>query len=418
MRIQNRSRAIASLCKALLLVQLLVGGAAEAAGSPPEHVLTQRELLDMMVGAAIQSSRSAATAEMLQRMQEALAEGRTFRMVAVKDVPDDWLAVVPSGVGGGGSWDYVTERIRKQGVPTEREPMLLAVHALSAHMGKSFQGVVRSEAGWATIDALLIANALGVPVVDGCMTGRSVPSMQQSTTFINGISGAPGALATSWGDVVIVSKAVDDYRLEDLARGISVASGGSVELASNVLSGAQIRRAIIPGAFSQAIQFGRAVREAREEGRDPVAALLAVSGGFRLFQGRVSRSDMKREGGFNWVDVEMQGTGEFEGHTYKIFVKNENLVTWLDGKPDAMAPDFIANLDPVTGQAISSEGIGIGGYPMNAEVVMVGIPASPLWRTEAGTRIVGPRAFGFDFDYEPVESIQRRRPRSARQQVP
>lgn len=397
---------------AILMVLVAVAPVLTAAQAPPERVLADQEILDMMVGSAIQSSRSSATEEMLARIKEVLAEGRKFRMVSVKDVPDEWVTVVPSGVGGGGSWDYVTERTQKQNLPVEPDPMLLAVKALSKHLGKEFQGVVRSEAGWASIDALLIAHALGIPIVDGCMTGRSVPSMQQSTTFINGISGTPGALATRWGDLVIISKAADDYRMEDLARGISVASGGSVELASNVLTGAQVRRAIIPGAFSQAILFGRTVREAREQGRDPVGALVAASGGFKLFQGKVRKADMKREGGFNWVDVELEGTGAFEGHTYKVFVKNENLVTWLDGKPDAMAPDFIANLDPATGHAISSEGIGIGGYPLNAEVAMVGIPASPLWRTAEGARIVGPRAFGFDLDYQPVEVLQRSRTRS------
>ena len=56
--------------------------------------------------------------------------------------------------------------------------------------------------------------------------------------------------------------------------------------------------------------------------------------------------------------VEMTGTGPWQGHSYKIFVKNENIVTWLDGKPDAMSPDFISNLDPKTG-AIRAM---VGGY--------------------------------------------------------
>ena len=406
-------KTLARMRVSILLLLMSVAWSVQVSAALPIRTLGERELLDMMVGAAIQSSRSAATDEMVERIKAAMAAGQTFTMIDVKDVPDDWLTVVASGVGGGGAWDYVVERTRGQNLPLEREPMLLAVKSLSQHLGRKFQGVVRSEAGWATLDALLIASALGVPVIDGCMTGRSVPSMQQSTTFANGIAGAPGVLVTQWGDIITINKAVDDYRLEDLARGIAVASGGSVELASNVLTGAQIRRAIIPGAFSQAILFGRAVREAREGGRDPVAALVARSGGYKLFQGAVVRSDMKREGGFNWVDVEIKGTGEFAGHAYKVFVKNENLVTWFDGAPDAMAPDFIANVDPVSGRATSSEGVGIGGYILNAEVAMVGIPASPLWRTPEGIRIVGPRAFGFDFDYVPVETLQRRRPRLA-----
>lgn len=357
----------------------------------------------MMVGAGIQSSRSIVTDEMVAEIRKAVAEGKTFRIVAAKDVPDGWLTVVPSGVGGGGAWEHVTDRTQAQHLPEVAEPMLLAVNSLSKHIGRKFDGVVRSEAGWATIDALLISHALGVPVVDACMTGRSVPSMQQSTTFINGIAGTPGALATKWGDVVIIAKAADDYRMEDIARGLAVASSGAVELASNTLTGEQVKRALIPGAFSQAMAFGKAVREARERKQDPIAGLLEVSGGIKLFQGTVTRSHMKKEGGFNWVDVELAGTKEFVGKSYRIFVKNENLVTWLDGRPDAMSPDYIANLDPMTGHATSSKTTGIGGYIVADEVAIIGIPASPVWRTEEGIRVVGPRAFGYDIDYVPVE---------------
>jgi DUF917 family protein len=29
----------------------------------------------------------------------------------------------------------------------------------------------------------------------------------------------------------------------------------------------------------------------------------------------------------------------------------------------------------------------------------------PVWRTEAGLAAAGPRAFGYDFDYVPVEEL-------------
>ena len=98
---------------------------------------------------------------------------------------------------------------------------------------------------------------------------------------------------------------------------------------------------------------------------------------------------------------------EFDGHLYKVFVKNENIVSWLDGEPDAMSPDFISNLDPATGDAIT--GAGLGGYPIGMEVVMVGWRVSPMWRVEKGIEVFGPRYFGFDFDYVPLEELQEQR---------
>jgi hypothetical protein len=69
-----------------------------------------------------------------------------------------------------------------------------------------------------------------------------------------------------------------------------------------------------------------------------------------------------------------------------------------------MIPDLICNLDPKTGDTVFGQ--GLGAYPLNAEVVMVGIPNSPLWRTPEGLEIMGPRHFGFDFDYRSLEDIQ------------
>jgi DUF917 family protein len=50
------------------------------------------------------------------------------------------------------------------------------------------------------------------------------------------------------------------------------------------------------------------------------------------------------------------------------------------------------------------------GLPMTTEalrygsrVVVIGIPCNHKWRTSAGLEIVGPRYFGYDIDYVPVE---------------
>ena len=100
--------------------------------------------------------------------------------------------------------------------------------------------------------------------------------MQQSLTFVNGLSITPAALVSRWGDTIIVDKAVDDYRYEDLARALAVASGGGISNARGVISGRDVKRHLIPGALTEAILFGRTVREAVSQGKDPIGALVAV----------------------------------------------------------------------------------------------------------------------------------------------
>ena len=171
------------------------------------------------------------------------------------------------------------------------------------------------------------------------------------------------------------------------------------------MSGKQLDQGVIPGNLSEAMLFGKTVREAHQAGKDPIAALIDASNGYKLFQGIVMKSDERGDRGFNWVDVEIRGTQEYTGHTYKVFVKNENIVSWLDDELDAISPDYIYNLNPETGESTTG-GSGVGGYPLDVEVVMVGVPAPKQWRSEKGIELMGPKHFGFDFEYTPIEKLQ------------
>lgn len=376
------------------------------AQQPKVRTLTEQEIMDMMLGSSIQASRGANTQQTVDRMKALIAQGKKFTMIDVDDIPNDWTTVTVAGVGGGGAWEYVRERVEKQKLPTIPNATMAAVDALSKHIGKKFNAVIRIEAVQAA-GALALASDLGVPVVDACLSGRARPEIEQQIPWINGIPSTPASLVTRWGDTIIVDKAVDDYRAEDLGRAVAVASGGGAQMAMNPMSGAQVKRGVIKGALSQAIMFGKTAREAVAQGKDPVAALVKASNGFKLFQGIVTKADTHGDRGFTWTDVEVTGNHEYTGHTYKVSVKNENIVAWLDGVPDAMSPDTIQDLDPKTGDA--HNGGQLGGYKMGAEVAFIGYETSPMWRTPKGIEVFGPRHFGFDFDYVPIEQLMKQR---------
>jgi uncharacterized protein len=397
------------MLRAAIATMALVSWPTVAVAQPPNvRTLTEQEMLDMMMGSSIQASRGNNTASLVQRVKEAIAQGRKFTIIATEDLPDDWTTVTPAGVGGGGAWEYVRERVKQQNLPIIPNASQRAIEVLGKHLGKTFDAVVRIEAAGATLSALLAASELGVPLVDACLSGRARPEIQQQVPWLIGLPSTPAALVTRFGDSIIIDRAADDYRSEDLARAIAVASGGGASMAMNVMTGRDLKRGgAIPGAVSQAILLGRTAREAVARRVDPIAALVSATKGFKLFQGTVTKMDGKGDRGFTWWDVELTGTKEYSGHTYRIWIKNENNVAWLDGMPDAMAPDFIANLDPLTGDA--HVGGELGSYKRGAEVAIIGWPASPLWRTAKGIEVFGPRHFGFDFDYVPIEQLQKQR---------
>ena len=386
----------------LLVITLCV--AAVAQEERGVRVLSEQDLVDILVGSCIQSTRNCDPSQSIADVRLALANGKQFRMISTASFPDDGLVVAVQGLGGGGAWEYVIERTQKQGLPTTEDPRRHVVELLSEYTGKEVTALVRSEAAGATATALLLAADMDIPTLDGGITGRAVPEVQQSIPWISGFASIPTAIVTQWGDEIIIKHAVDEYRVEDIGRAIAVASGGSAVITMTPMSGEQIKTGVIPDNLSEALLYGRTVREAREAGEDPIEALVEVANGYKLFQGVVTRSDDRGDRGFNWVEAEFRGVNEFAGHTYRIYVKNENIVGWLDGELSAVSPDYIYNLVPDTGE--SNIGVGIGGYTVGEEIVVVGVPAPPQWRSAKGVELMGPRHFGFDFDYVPIEQLQ------------
>ena len=370
-------------------------------------VLNETELTDMLRGSCIQSTRSCDANPSIKLIKEAIKSGKKFKMISVDDFPNDGIVVAVQGIGGGGPWEHVIDRTKSQGLEilpdSERNNMV--VDLISDFLGKEVTAIIRSEAAEATATALLVAAERNIPILDAGITGRAVPEVQQSIPWISGIASIPTAIISPWGDEIIIKHAIDEYRVEDISRAIAVASGGDAVITMTPMNGDQIKYAALKNNLSDAIKYGKVTREAVESDKDPIDALVSASSGFLLFNGLVIKSDENGDRGFNWIDVELSGTGDFSGSTYKIFVKNENIIGWLDGELDAMSPDYIYNLDPSTGQSITSNA-GIGSYPIGKEVAIIGVPSAYQWRSKMGIELMGPKHFGFEFDFVPIEELQ------------
>lgn len=78
--------------------------------------------------------------------------------------------------------------------------------------------------------------------------------------------------------------------------------------------------------------------------------------------------------------------------------QNEHLIAKSGEKVLCTAPDLIAVLDIETALPITTEGMKYG-----ARGVVVGIPVHEHWRMPKGLEIAGPRYFGYDCDFMPVE---------------
>jgi len=117
-----------------------------------------------------------------------------------------------------------------------------------------------------------------------------------------------------------------------------------------------------------------------------------------IFRGKIADVQRRTEGGFARGDAFIDGIDAYAGKRLQLSFQNEHLIALIDGVPVVTVPDLIATLDIDTGEPITTEGLRYG-----FRVAVIAMPCAPAWRTAAGLALVGPRYFGYDIDYVPVE---------------
>jgi DUF917 family protein len=233
--------------------------------------------------------------------------------------------------------------------------------------------------------------------------GRAFPELSMETFAVYGVHGSPLALAGARGETVVIDTGDDDRQMEWLARGVTIRLGGVGHIAEYAMSGADVRRTAVPRTLSMALNLGRAIRLAREQHLSPFEAVTRTLSATlysevrELFIGKVVDVERRTTDGFAKGQATVSGLGS-EG-TLEILFQNENLVARRDGDVVAIVPDLICVTDLETGDPITTEGLRYG-----QRVRVLGISTPAMMRTPEALSAFGPRAFGLDDLFVPVEA--------------
>lgn len=362
--------------------------------------LTFTEVKDLLVGVTILATGGGGRLEKgLRTAEEDYAAGLRYELAGRDEIADDGLYTSPyycGSIAPGGQADPYHNYTKLPELET-----VTAVQALERFLGKSVDGIVSIEYGGGnTAVALSTAARLGKPAVDADAAGRAVPDLQFSSFYLCRRNIAPLAVASDIGDVAIFEQVADDFRAEAMVRALAVVSGNTVGMTDHPVSGRDLRESVIWGALSYAMTVGRARREAVEADRDPITALREAAQGYLLFKGMVSGgTTWKNEAGFTIGEIHIRGGDAFTGDTYRIWFKNENMLSWKNGKTHVTCPDLICVTDR-TGYPILNPDCKDG-----MEVVVLGFKSPEIWRTERGLAILCPRFFGFNDPWTPIEKL-------------
>ncbi|MEL6686711.1 MAG: DUF917 domain-containing protein [Pseudomonadota bacterium] len=358
------------------------------------RVLSEQSLQDALTGSSYLGTGGGGSLEEARVLiQQDLDAGRTFELINVADLSDTDRVACPYGLGS-------IAPDADAPPPAIALPVRNAFELLADYVGTPFSGIILGEIGPLSLaEGLSTAARLGVPALDADTVGRAVPEINQHSVRVAGESLTPAACVTQQGDEIILKSVLDDSRPETVFRALSTASG-VVGVVDSPITGATAKRegVLVQNSFTLSESIGRAVREARATGTDPIDAARVAGDGYTLFHGMVGDYDWADADGFLEGWVTLQGRGPDQGQSLRLDFKNEHLVATKDGQVIATCPDLISLIDEET-----ADGIGNPDFVKGQAVRVLGFRCDPLWRTEAGLEVFSPRYFGYDVDYVPIE---------------
>ncbi len=368
-----------------------------------EKVFNKQDIVDMCIGATVLGTGGGGSPELgISLLNDACDAGKEIKMVSVEDVPDDAIVVFPAGIG---SIAPTEEKKRydaefKKKIMTAESPLLKALEIMESTVGQKIYGAVAVElGGYNTALAAFLGALAGIPFVDADTIGRAKPELEMQCLSLHQVPITPMVLVDVWGNTVIASQVDSYHTAEKIARSMAVIGGGTTAVRCP-MTGRRLKETILPGTVSKALEVGRTLRQANEQGRDPITAVINAVGGIEIFRGIVTSYQWEDKGGFLWGNIRMNGENKYEAQELRIWLKNENEISWLNDKPYVMTPDSLCIIDAVTGEPITNSQMKAG-----LRLGVFGIPAPPVFRTPEGLALVGPQHFDYDLAYVPIEKL-------------
>lgn len=368
--------------------------------------LTRKDIDPLLEGLAILGTGGGGNPEWGRMiMENDLNRGRSWRIVPLEAVPDDWT-IVCGGIMGSVK---ALEEIGFDKVLEKWEasfPLVEVTRYMEKLLGRRIDAMVPFEAGGLNTPIVLtLGSRMEIAAIDADGSGRSAPETQMTSWHGHGVEITPMPLADSMGNIVVVSKASQPTYVDEVGRFVVTKGGYLGANNHHPMTGVQLKRTSVPGTFSKSLELGQAVQAARRSGGDPIDTVVETLGARRLIHGRIEAMREEERMGFYFTTVELNGLGSDAGHRARLVIKNEAMACFLDDQPVTLFPDPIYLLEPGTGRGFMSVELRQG-----MEVHVLGVAAHPRLReaaqTAAGRVAFSPERFGqTDLTYQPMEAL-------------
>lgn len=335
-----------------------------------------------------------------------LENGRRLGWISADSLSEELNVVSPFLMGSIAPLSEETEfEMSKFGLYDEKysftECLINAIRVMENLTSKAIGALIPAEIGGMNTPVCMAVGAeMGLPVIDGDYSGgRAIPEMRQGTLKIYGKNFLPVVSADKWGNISVLEAAVNELMVERIGKYLSIASFGMTGNAAYLMSAQDSKEVAVSGTLTRSFSTGRKIRESHEALKDPVSEIADYLDCFVICRGKLMDKKSQDRDGYYWGETIVRGMGAYEGTVAKIWFKNENHICWVNDMLTASSPDKIIVIDDKTGEPYTNTVTEVG-----LDVAVLCDKACSLYRSDAGIELMGPRAFGFDFDYVPVEN--------------
>lgn len=361
--------------------------------------LTRQDLIDILYGCSILGTGGGGELEAgIHYIDDAIAEGKLFRLISVDEVPPGETVCTPYMLGAISALSEQEEAGYKRLTKTAEPSITTAYRELLMHEGRPCYGTICCELGGSnTAISFYIAAMFDAYIIDADPAGRAVPEITHSTYYFNDLPASPIYTSNEFGECFICQNIQDDQRAEEVVRALAMVSRNDIAAIDHCLPIERIRGSVIQGTITKALELGLTFRLARDSEQD-LADTVAVHGhGKVVFRGQVTHADYRTEAGFTVGEILINGSGKDSGNECKISVKNENMAAWINDELAVTIPDLICVLNMDAGEPLTNP-----NAVNNMNVAVVILPAPKEFTTEKALSVFGPAYIGLDCSYTPA----------------
>ena len=281
-----------------------------------------------------------------------------------------------------------------------KDVLALSVKALEKYLNKKVKALVPIELGGANAAACIAAAAEnGIVALDGDYTGRAIPEIQQTTPYIFEKSLLPITSCDGWGNMAIIDEAINWQMAERIGKLISAAGYSVCGQAGFMMNGKDTKEIILHGTLTECYELGKMIREEREAGRNPIETVIKKLNGWVLCKGTVTKKEWEDRVGYYWGYHTITGEETYEDTNLKIWYKNENHICWKNDEIFVTSPDMLIVVNAETCEPYTNNKIEEG-----QKVAVIALKSRDVFRKPRGISVLGPKAFGYDVEYVPVEN--------------